>query len=58
MLIDTADETHVVLIERWDSAESDAAYRAWRSTPEGASRLRTILAGAPRLTKCTLAADV
>ncbi len=57
VLKDTADETHVVLLERWASQEADAAYRAWRATPEGKSGLAGLLAGAPRLTTFT-AADV
>lgn len=58
VLTDTADQTHVVIIERWDSVESDAAYRSWRATPEGASALRTILAGPPQLIKCNLEPDI
>ena len=33
VLVDAADETHVVLLERWESLERDDAYRAWRATP-------------------------
>ncbi len=58
VLMDTDDPTHIVLLEQWDSLESDAAYRAWRSTPDGASDLRTILAGPPRLTRFTTASEV
>ena len=53
VLVDTDDETHVVLLERWESLEHDDAYRAWRATPEGASTLRTVLAAPPRLTRFT-----
>lgn len=50
VLVDSADPAHVVLLESWESAEHDQAYRAWRATPEGASELGSLLAGAPRLT--------
>ena len=53
VLVDSADETHVVLLERWESLERDDAYRAWRATPEGASQLGTLLAAPPRLTRFT-----
>ena len=42
--VDTADETHVAIVERWTSVEADAAYRAFRATPEGANRLGTVVA--------------
>ena len=58
VLTDIADKTHIVLLERWDSVESDAAYRSWRATPDGASPLGAILAGAPRLTRCALQPDI
>ena len=57
VLLDADDATHVVVMERWDSLSSDAAYRAWRATPDGASALSTVLAGPPRLTRFTTAAD-
>jgi quinol monooxygenase YgiN len=53
VLVDTEDPTHVVVFERWESAEADAAYRAWRATPDGASRLGTVLAVPPKLTRYT-----
>ena len=56
VLLDADDPTHVVVLERWDSADSDAAYRAWRATPDGASQLRTLLASPPLLTRFTTAA--
>ena len=58
VLMDADDQTHIVLLERWDSVESDAAYRAWRATPAGASGLRTILAGAPRLCRYDVAPNI
>jgi quinol monooxygenase YgiN len=57
VLLDADDATHVVVLERWNSLDSDAAYRAWRATPDGASRLATVLASPPRLTIFTLDAE-
>ena len=57
VLLDAEDATHVVVLERWDSMASDAAYRAWRTTPDGVSQLSTVLASPPRLTRFTTAAD-
>ncbi|GAB3220933.1 antibiotic biosynthesis monooxygenase [Kineococcus gypseus] len=54
VLRDTADETHLVLVERWASLEADDAYRAWRQTPEGASRLGELVAAPPVLTRLSL----
>jgi quinol monooxygenase YgiN len=58
VLVDSADPAHVAVYEQWESAEADAAYRAWRATPEGASDLGTILAAAPTLTVFTIAEGV
>lgn len=52
------EPTRVLLIERWESAEADAAYRVWRATPQGASRLKTLLAGPPSLTTFTTESDI
>ena len=54
VFLDADDPTHFIAIERWESMEADTAYRAWRQTPEGASALGHILAGAPSLSKLTL----
>jgi heme oxygenase (mycobilin-producing) len=54
VLVDSADPTHVAVYEQWESPEADAAYRAWRTTPEGASDLRTVLAAPPTLTMFTV----
>jgi heme oxygenase (mycobilin-producing) len=54
VLVDSADPTHVAVYEQWESPEADAAYRAWRATPDGASELGTILAAAPTLTMFTI----
>ena len=51
VVADVTDPAHFLVIEHWDSLEADEAYRAWRATPEGASDLGSILAGAPSLTK-------
>ncbi|ARJ04426.1 antibiotic biosynthesis monooxygenase [Cnuibacter physcomitrellae] len=48
---DATDEAHWVIVEHWASIEHDDAYRAWRATPEGASALGELLAGAPTLTR-------
>jgi quinol monooxygenase YgiN len=56
--IDVNDPAHVVLVERWESIEHDDAYRAFRATPEGASKLGTIVAGPPTLTRFTVADGV
>ena len=58
VLVDSNDPAHVVLYETWESAEHDAAYRAWRASPEGASELGSILAAAPKLTLFTVAEGV
>ena len=58
VLVDSDDPAHVVLYETWESVEHDGAYRAWRATPEGASRLGSILAAVPKLTLFTVAEGV
>jgi quinol monooxygenase YgiN len=58
VVVDTTDATHILLIERWASPEHDAAYRAWRATPEGKSELGTLLAGPPSAALYTLADGV
>lgn len=50
VLVDAADPAHVIVHETWASMEADAAYRAWRATPEGASNLGSVLTAAPVLT--------
>lgn len=51
VLIDQADETHWLLVERWESVEDDAAYKAYRATEEGAIvGFGDVLAGAPTST--------
>jgi quinol monooxygenase YgiN len=58
VLVDTNDPAHVVAYETWESIEHDRAYRVWRTTPEGASDLGSILAAAPKLTLFTVAEGV
>lgn len=43
--VDTEDPLHYVVVERWESIEADDAYRAFRSTPEGANQLGEIITG-------------
>lgn len=51
VVVDVEDPAHFMVIERWESLDADAAYRAWRATPAGASDLGSILAAAPTLTR-------
>lgn len=48
VLVDSTNPLRIVLLERWESLEADAAYRAWRAG-DGASDLGSILAGPPVL---------
>ena len=48
---DLEDPRHLVVIEVWESLEADEAYRAWRATPEGASKLRELTDGQIALTR-------
>jgi quinol monooxygenase YgiN len=57
VLIDTADPTHIVAVEKWASEEQDAAYRAWRAG-DGQTNLASFLASPPVLTKFSVADDV
>lgn len=58
VLVDHDDPAHVILLEKWESADHDHAYRAWRATPDGASDLGKILAAAPKLTLFTTAEGI
>ncbi|WP_066039447.1 putative quinol monooxygenase [Herbiconiux solani] len=58
VVVDVDDPEHYVLVERWASMDDDDAYRAWRSTPEGASDLGSILAGPPSLVRTVVADGV
>jgi quinol monooxygenase YgiN len=57
VLIDAADPTHFIAVERWASEEHDAAYRAWRAA-DGQTNLASFLAAPPVLTKLTAADDI
>lgn len=48
--VDVDDPQHFVIVEQWESLKADSAYRAFRATPEGASRLGEITSGR-RLTR-------
>jgi quinol monooxygenase YgiN len=50
VLIDRADPTHILAIEKWESEEHDAAYRAWRAG-DGKTNLAASLAAPPVVTK-------
>ena len=58
VLVDSDDPAHVLIYETWESIEHDQAYRAWRTTPEGASKLGSILAGRPKVSQFTVAEGV
>ena len=49
VLRDVADPTHLTVVERWASLQHDDAYRAWRATPDGASRLGEVFSAPPTL---------
>jgi quinol monooxygenase YgiN len=58
VLVDSADPAHVIAVETWESPEADNAYRQWRATPEGASKLGSVLAAPPTLTLFTVVEGV
>ena len=47
VIVDDADPAHVIVVELWATAADHEAYAAWRSTPEGVSRLSEVLAAPP-----------
>ena len=49
----TDNATRILVVERWESVDSDAAYRAWRATPAGGTPLGSLLLGAPSRTTFT-----
>ena len=55
VLVDAEDETHWIAYERWESVEADAKYREFRAGPGKTTELGPLLAGAPGLTKYTIA---
>jgi quinol monooxygenase YgiN len=46
---DSADPTHLVAIEQWESLEKDAAYREWRAGEGAATGLAPLMTGPPAL---------
>jgi quinol monooxygenase YgiN len=57
VLIDVADPTHIIAVERWASEEHDAAYRVWRAG-DGKTNLASYLAVPPVLTKFASADEI
>jgi quinol monooxygenase YgiN len=47
LLVDRADPSHILLVEKWASVSDDADYRAFRASPEGASNFGSFLAAPP-----------
>jgi quinol monooxygenase YgiN len=56
VLVDQADPTRWLLIERWESEEADSAYRAYRVEKGVTSALGPLLAGAPEVVKYDVSA--
>lgn len=57
VLVDPADPAHLIMLERWASADADAAYRAWRAGA-GATELGSLLARAPQVSQYDIASDI
>ncbi|MFC5932158.1 antibiotic biosynthesis monooxygenase [Cryobacterium melibiosiphilum] len=57
VLLDCEDPAHIILLERWASAEADAAYRKWRGGA-GATELSSVLASAPHVSMFETASDI
>ena|ERR1700761_8721131 len=57
VLVDSADPTHLVAVERWESEAHDAAYRAWRAG-DGKTNLGSFVASPPVLTKFVTADEI
>lgn len=47
VLVDDADPAHMVVVERWAKTSDHADYAEWRTTPEGANRLREVVVAVP-----------
>ena len=47
VIVDDADPAHIIVVEQWATAEDHDAYAAWRTTPEGVSRLGEVVAAVP-----------
>jgi quinol monooxygenase YgiN len=57
VLLDSDDPAHMILLERWASADADAAYRQWRAGA-GATELGSLLASAPQVSMFDTASDI
>lgn len=51
VLVDDADPTRMVVLERWATAADHDAYVAWRATPEGAAEALGAVLAAPPVTR-------
>jgi quinol monooxygenase YgiN len=51
VLVDQADDTRWLLVERWESEAADSAYRAYRTEKGIRSELGPLLAGPPEVVK-------
>lgn len=51
---DASNPDHLVLVERWRSAEDDEAYRQWRRSLPPNAEFAALLDAAPQLTKFDL----
>ncbi|WP_104128798.1 putative quinol monooxygenase [Cryobacterium sp. Y57] len=57
VLLDCDDPAHMILLERWASADADAAYREWRAGA-GATELGSLLASTPQVSMFETASDI
>jgi len=53
ILVDQKNEARWVVVEKWQSAEHDTAYRKFRAGDGAITDLGPLLAGAPKLTHYT-----
>lgn len=53
ILVDQKNEARWVVVEKWQSAEHDKAYRKFRAGEGAITDLGPLLAGAPKLTHYT-----
>lgn len=47
VIVDDADPAHIIVVEHWTQASDHEAYAAWRTTPEGVSRLGEVVVAPP-----------
>ncbi|TFD70924.1 putative quinol monooxygenase [Cryobacterium gelidum] len=57
VLLDCEDPAHMIVLERWASADAEAAYREWRSGA-GATDLGSLQASAPQVSMFETANDI